>query len=246
MDVYYLPLLWVCSIVFLTSAPLALALRARRPQRMSWWLVVVFAAALGWIASHIYACLETKHIEALRDELFRQGTIADFSMFAPPSFTLYWGWTFGLEYLVACLGLYRFFRETMNVGPFRPFVALLTVLLALAAFSALPPWTNFELPLPFEFAALYASFLFCAGLSHHVLRFFRLEAACYPFVVMFVINLLLRLMPWVLTEIGALVGPDLPLQIPEPAEWAALFGSLFTAFWWIAIPKSQSNEFNSV
>lgn len=128
MDMYYQPLLWACSIVFLTSAPLALVLHARRPRRIPWLPAV-----------------------------------------------------------------------------------------------------------PFEFAALYASFLFCAGLSHHVLRFFRLEAAWCPFVVMFVIKFLLYLVPWALIEIGALVGPDLPPQIPESAEWAALFGALFTAFWWIVM-----------
>jgi hypothetical protein len=68
----------------------------------------------------------------------------------------------------------------------------------------------------------------------------RLEAAWWPFVVMFLVVFLLRLVPWALLEIGAIVGPGRPLQIQRPVEWAALFGSLFTAFWWIAIRRRQS------
>src|SRR5271155_4092018 len=100
MDSFYTPLLWACTIAFLASAPLCLALRARRPQQVPWWLVVVLAAALGWISSHVYACLETEQIQAWRTDLLQEGTLADFFSFAPPSFTLYWGWAFGLAYLV--------------------------------------------------------------------------------------------------------------------------------------------------
>ena len=235
MGLYYQPLLWACSIAFLASAPLALAQRARQPQRTPWWLVVVLAVFLGWIPAHLYACLETKQIEAWRDELLREGTLADFFSFAPPSFTLYWGWTFGLEYLVTCLPLYRLFRENTNSRPLRPFLALVTTLAALVAFSAVPPWADFEHAVPFEYAALYAAFLFCAGLSHHMLRRLRLEAAWCPFVVMFLINFLLRQVHWALREISVTDRPDLLAHIQRQAEWSVLFGALFTAFWWITI-----------
>lgn len=245
MQALYTPLLWACAIAFLTSAPLALALRARQPRQTPWWLVIVLAAALGWMTSHVYACLETRLIEAEREDAFRHGMLADYFGFVPPPFTLYWGWTFGLGYLVACLPLYRLLRENMNSRPFRPFVALTTTLAALAGFSVLPPWGHFELNLPFEFAALYAAFLFCAGVSHHALRFLRLQAAWWPFVVMFLINFLLRQVHWALRAMGVTVGPDEPLEIQEPAEWAALFGALFTALWWIAIrgaDRANSNQ----
>lgn len=137
------------------------------------------------------------------------------------------------------------FRENMNSRPFRPFVALVTTLVALAVFSVIPPWAHFELNFPFVFAALYAAFLFCAGLSHRVLRLLRLEAAWWPFVVMFVINFLLRQVHWALRAVGVTVGPDEPLEIQEPAEWAALFGALFTALWWIAIRGADRAITNS-
>ena len=241
MDSLYTPLLWACTIAFLASAPLCLALRARRPQQVPWWLVVVLAAALGWILSHVYACLETAQIQAWRTDLLQEGALADFFSFAPPSFTLYWGWTFGLTYLVTCLTLYRLVRENINSRPFRPFGALLTALVLLAVFSALPPWRSSELALPFEFAALYAGFLFCAGLSHHLLRWLRLEAAWWPFVVMFLVSFLLRQIPWALTVVGTVATTDSPPRIQEPAEWAALFGGLFTAAWWIAIRGAKTD-----
>jgi hypothetical protein len=245
LDVYYALLLWMCSIGLLASVPFVLAVRARRPQRMPWWLVAALAAALGWIASNVYAYLETKQIDARREELLREGALADFWQVADPSITLSWGWIVGLVYLVICLGPYWLFPANMNGRASRPFIGLLTVAVALAIFATFPPWTTVDLRVPFEFVVLYAAFLVCAGLSHQVLRIFRLNAAWHPFVVMFLVALLLRLAfrSWVLFEIerGAIPRPDLFLQIRESAEWAALFGGLFTAFWWIAIRTRQTH-----
>ena len=78
-----------------------------------------------------------------------------------------------------------------------------------------------------------------------MLRLLRLEAAWWPFVVMFVINFLLRQVHWALRTVGLTVGPDEPLEIQEPAEWAALFGALFTALWWIAIRGADRAITNS-
>jgi hypothetical protein len=228
---YYALLLWICSIGSLASVPLVLAAHARRPQRMPWWLVVALAAALGWIASNAYVYLERWEIEAERNELSRQHPyiFVDFFVVALPSFTIPWGWTVGLVYLVICLSLYSLFRPDVNTAASRPFIGLLISAVALAIFTAVPPWTSRAPLRPYDFVVLYAFFLACAGLSHQLLRIFRLAASWSPFVVMFIVALTLHL------ALRYAERPDAPLQIRPSAEWAALLGGLFTAFWWIAI-----------
>src|SRR5687768_13682424 len=120
LSMYYEILLWMCSIGFLASVPLVLAVRARRPQRMPWWLVVVLAAALGWIASNLYAFLEDRQISAKQTEAFREEhAFAHFFQDTHPSVTLPWGWVPGLLYLIACAGLYRLFHAEVNSGASR-------------------------------------------------------------------------------------------------------------------------------
>jgi len=230
----YSALLWLCSLGFLVSVPLILAERARQPQRMPWWLVVVLAAAVGWLASNAYVCLENWQIAAEREEDLKQGIISDFFVVAPAGFAPRWGWSVGLVYLLICLGLYPVFRPTPNSAASRLFIALLIIGVALRIVTALPPWTTIYPVVPFSFVQRFAFFLLCAGLSFQFLRVCRLTAAWSPFVVMFVVG-------WVLD-----VALDYSLQeyavvdIRASAEWAALLGALFTAFWWIAIRPGQA------
>jgi hypothetical protein len=98
--------------------------------------------------------------------------------------------------------------------------------------DAIPPWADLHREGPYEFVILYAALLAGVALSYQALRLLRLRAAAYPFVVMFLVTLLSRV---------ALRSPrpDLALQIRESADWAALFGALFTVLWWIAIRKRR-------
>jgi hypothetical protein len=228
---YYGILLWVCSISFLAAVPLVLAARAGRPQRMPWWLVVALAAAVGWMASNSYVHLEQWQISAKQAELARRGILADFFVVADPAFTLRWGWALGLMYLIICLGLYPIFRLCADAAASRPFIGLLASAVALAIFSAVPPWRRTDPLEPFGFVVLFAFFLTCAGLSHQLLRIFRATVSWVPFVAMFIVSLSLGL------ALRYAERPDLPLQIRPATEWAALLGALFTAFWWIAIRK---------
>jgi hypothetical protein len=198
---------------------------------MPWWLVVVLAAALGWIASNSYVYLEQWQIGAKQDELARQGILADFFVVADPVFTLRWGWAVGLIYLLICLSLYPIFRPRADAAASRPFTGLLASAMALAVFSAVPPWRRSDPLEPFGFVVLYAFFLTCTGLSHHLLRIFRVTVSWVPFFAMFIVSLPLGL------ALRYAERPDLPLQIRPATEWAALLGALFTAFWWITIRK---------
>lgn len=236
---YYTLLLWICSIGFLASVPLVLALRARRPPHLPWWLVGGLAAALGWIASNAYAALETQQIAAWRNADSREGVIAEYWQVADPSVTLPWGWIVGLAYLLVCLGLYRLFRESGNRAVFRPLIALLTMAVTLAIFSRIPPWIPIEVDVPFDFVVLYTTFLICAGPSLQLLRLFRSPASWHPFVVMFLVTLLFQatFRFWALIEIehASITWANLFPPIQRAADWAALFGGVFSAIWWIAI-----------
>jgi hypothetical protein len=227
MVALYSILLWSCSIAFLASIPILLAIRARRPQRMPWWLVIVLSAAVGWLASNCYMLLENWQNEAERDDLFEQGTLADFSYVTNPSQTIPWGWIVGLIYLAVCSGLSGLFRTSTNPRVSRPVIGLLTAGIALATFACIPPW-NFGFYVPFTFVLFYAWFILCAGLSYQALRKFHLEKPWYPFVVMFCVTILIFA--------GLLsLSRDTHAFIAKAANWAALYGAMFTALWWIAI-----------
>jgi hypothetical protein len=232
-------LLWICSIGFLASVPLVLAWRTRRPRLLPWWLVVIFAAALGWIASNAYAVVETREIAAWREADSHEGMIAEYWQVANSADTLPWGWIVGLLYLIVCLGLYRLFRESVNRGASRPLIALSTVAVALAVTSRIPPWIPVEVDVPFDFVFLYTAFLICVGPSLQLLRLFRSQAAWQPFVVMFLVTLLFQVAFrfWALwqTERALMTWASLFPRVQQAADWAALFGGLFSAFWWIAI-----------
>jgi hypothetical protein len=94
------------------GVPIILILRASRPQRMPWWLVVVLSAALCWIILNIVAYLETRVIE----EQFGPGLINVMRFTNPPK-ALRWGWLIGLEYLALCLGPYWLIRTAAKRLP---------------------------------------------------------------------------------------------------------------------------------
>lgn len=240
----YALLLWVCSIASLASVPLILAAHARRPQHMPWWLVVALAAALGWIASNLYVCLEGWQIQAARDELGRQDppVLADFFVAALPSFTVPWGWTVGIVYLIVCMSLYTLFRGDVEIARSRPLAALLVTGVGLAIFNAIPPWTSRSPARPYDFVVLYAFFLTCAGLSYQLLRVFRLSTVWSAFVVMFVVAFALDLaLETLAVALEYAVRTEVSLQIRESAEWAVLLSAVFTAFWWTTIRKRPSD-----
>jgi len=79
-------------IVFLVSVPSLLLVRALRPARMPWWLVVIAATALSWILRNLSLYFE-KQIE--RDSL----TFAD----PPTHLDLFWAWVPGAVYLALWL-----------------------------------------------------------------------------------------------------------------------------------------------
>ena len=62
-----------CVLGFLAAVPVLLSIRARRPQRMSWWLVLILALAIGWWPLILYGYLEMRQIEVDREDLARYG-----------------------------------------------------------------------------------------------------------------------------------------------------------------------------
>ena len=79
-------------VVFLLSVPLLLTVRAWRPARMPWWLVVIAAAVFSWILGNLALYFQAKYD---RDNL----TFAD-----PPTHgNPVWGWVPGVVYLALLL-----------------------------------------------------------------------------------------------------------------------------------------------
>ena len=110
----YLALLLTCLLAFLAVVPLLLVLRASRPQRMPWWLVVVLSATLYWIIQNIHAYLETRAIEEWDEEFRRQEhpyALIDHWRATDATIQLRWGWAYGLGYLALCLGPYWLLRK---------------------------------------------------------------------------------------------------------------------------------------
>jgi hypothetical protein len=79
-------------IVFLVSVPSLLLVRALRPARMPWWLVVIAAAALSWILRNLSLYFQEKYE---RESL----TFAD----PPIHVNLVWAWVPGVLYLALWL-----------------------------------------------------------------------------------------------------------------------------------------------
>ena len=88
------------AVVFLFSVPLLLLVRAWRPARMPWWLVVVVAAVLSWTLVNLGLYFQAKHE---RDSL----TFAD----APIDGNPVWGWVPGIVYLALLLVPYGIMCE---------------------------------------------------------------------------------------------------------------------------------------
>ena len=176
--------------------------------------------------------------------------LADYFVLAPSFVTLRWGWIVGLVSLLACLGLHPIFLDTKNDSASRPFKALGTVAVGIYVATWLPPWADTDLLRTGLYGYFCACLLFllCSGVSYQVLRALRLQAPWWPFFVMFPVSLLIRLVfrfgsPGL--NPGLITGPFLPQNI-WPVEWAALFASLFTAFWWLAIrPSRRVDEANT-
>jgi len=171
-----LQFIWVMA--FFASVPILLAARTRRPRQMSWWLVPMLAAACGWAASNGFAFLEAMFIQASREAAFRQGYLADYWMWAPPSLALRWGWIVGLVYLLVCLTAYPLFEFSERRYTSRPLKGLTIVAVALFVATYVPPWANTDL---FRAGVLgylgsILLFLLCAGISARILRAFRIES----------------------------------------------------------------------
>jgi hypothetical protein len=116
----YTALLLMCFVCYLTVVPTILVIRALRPQRMPWWLVVVLSAVLYWAIRNIHAYLETHAIEAWDEEFRRQGhpyALIDHWRTTNPPIELRWGWAFGLGYLALCLGPYWLIRTIASRLP---------------------------------------------------------------------------------------------------------------------------------
>jgi hypothetical protein len=234
-------LLFLCLVALLASVPILLVARARRPRQMSWWLVVVLSAASGWIASNGFAYLDAKAIEAAREEALRHGYLAHYWAPAPLSLTLPWGWIIGVVYLLVCLAPYPMFLANEGHSASRLFKGLAIVAAGLLVAAWLPPWADTDLlraGLLGYFCALVL-FVLCAGVSERVLRAFHLHAPGWAFLVMFSASLLIRLALRAASDAldrVVMIWPFVSRSIWY-VEWAALFGGLFTAFWWIAIRR---------
>jgi hypothetical protein len=153
----------------------------------------------------------------------------DFFVAAPPSVALRWGWVTGLTYLGICLGMYGLFPGGSTAGVSRPLAGFLSAAVALAALLKCPPWSEFRVLPPFDFVAVYSYFLVCAGVSYHLLRALRRDKAGYPFAVMFLVDLL------ILCTVDCLHSRT--AEFFKMAQWAAMFGAVFTLLWWIAIRR---------
>jgi hypothetical protein len=66
--VTYDALFLLVKVTFLLGVPLALVLRATRPRRMPWWLVLLVAAALGWLGMSVGAFVGNLGAEAWIEE----------------------------------------------------------------------------------------------------------------------------------------------------------------------------------
>jgi hypothetical protein len=80
------------AVVFLLGVPLLLAVRAWRPARMPWWLVVIGAAVFSWILVNVALYFQAKYE---RDSL----TFVDPPTRGSPA----WGWVPGIVYLALLL-----------------------------------------------------------------------------------------------------------------------------------------------
>jgi hypothetical protein len=242
-----LQFIWVTA--FFASVPILLATHTRRPRQMPWWLVSILAATSGWVVSNGFAYLEAMSIHAESEAAFRQGYIAHYWMWAPPSLTLPWGWIVGLVYLLACLTAYPLFLTGERGLTARPLQGLTIVAVGLFVATCVPPWAATDL---FRaglvgYSCAFLLFMFCAGVSTGILRALRLHAPWWPFIVMFSATMIVRLALGVAFDALDHVVMMWPFASQDTwyVEWAALFAGLFTALWWIAIrarPETPSHS----
>ena len=107
-ETYYL----ACIALFVAGAPLLLALRFAKPRRMPWWLLVVLAAALGWVLSNLALHFYYEHLDDLIAESGGLGGASKElidewqSDGAKRVFAYLFGWAYGLLYLIPWLGVY--------------------------------------------------------------------------------------------------------------------------------------------
>ena len=108
-------LLVTCGLAFLAAVPLVLLLRALRPQRVPWWLVIVMCAILGWCIRNIHSYVETQAIHSWQAE--HPYAFIEYWRATDPLRELRWGWAEGLAYLALCLGPYWVLRTVINRPP---------------------------------------------------------------------------------------------------------------------------------
>jgi hypothetical protein len=112
--------MFACVTLFVAGAPALLAIRFARPQRMSWWLLLILAALSGWVFVNLYLHFYFEHLDDLLeaaggidrappdlvDEWQNDG--------GPRTFAFLFGWLYGLLYLGACTVVYSVLTVVRN------------------------------------------------------------------------------------------------------------------------------------
>ena len=102
----------VYAAVGLIGVPALLFVRYIRPSSMPWWLLLLLAAAVGWVSTNLFLYF---HWKLLDEQLAAAGGIdlappelvdAWQSDGGPKTFGFLFGWLYGLIYLLPWLALY--------------------------------------------------------------------------------------------------------------------------------------------
>jgi len=102
----------VCNVLFAACAPALVAVKFTWPKRISWWVVVLLAAILGWGLINLIVYFNQAHTAEL---VAKAGGLSN----APPELIAKWardggpkafaillGWVSGLIYLLPWIGVY--------------------------------------------------------------------------------------------------------------------------------------------
>ena len=119
-------LYYVASVGLFLATPVALLIvRIIKPSRMPWWLIVLLAAALGWVWSNLAVNFYYRHLD---DLLAAAGGVEHAPQElvdrwqndgAKLAFALLFGWLYGLLYLGPWVVAYSLFHAARRAAASR-------------------------------------------------------------------------------------------------------------------------------
>ncbi len=115
-----LQFIWVMA--FFASVPILLA-ASHASAAAAVMVARVDPRRRFWVDRLERLCISRGNVHSSRasEAAFRQGYLAHYWMWAPPSLTLPWGWIVGLVYLLVCLTAYPLFLASERGPSSRPF-----------------------------------------------------------------------------------------------------------------------------